>query len=215
MVPKIMMHATRPRSDIIPIFQTVKILQNLPPHMLEPLQKTPEEEVQQPAASQNQQTNSMVSPALMLEEKKPMAEDVRLKNFLRMALHEKDQLTCDDVFALYLGYVSKQVNAIYYRTVTKFVFLYRECMNQKGWHKRREFQLKAGMSLDDDPVWLLAHNKEKNEGVPEMPWIDKNEGKADDDIEDEDASNDEQDGEERKLDDKGRSPQRKQMSQSQ
>lgn len=37
MVPKIMMIATRPKQHIIPIFQTHKILSNLPPHMLEPL----------------------------------------------------------------------------------------------------------------------------------------------------------------------------------
>ena len=68
----------------------------------------------------------------------PMAEDHRFNNFLQMSIEQRDNLTCDEIFSLYLGYVSKQVNAIYYRTVTKFVLLYRECMNQIGWRKRRE-----------------------------------------------------------------------------
>lgn len=79
-------------------------------------------------------------------------------------------MTCDDIFALYLGYVSKQVNAIYYRTVTKFVLLYRECMNQKGWIKRREYQTKASMTLEEDPVWEQAKQRQLTDGVPDMPW---------------------------------------------
>jgi len=48
----------------------------------------------------------------------------------------KDSLTCDDILTLYLGEVSKQVNAIYYKTVLKFVLLYRDCVNELGWSKR-------------------------------------------------------------------------------
>ena len=101
---------------------------------------------------------------------KAMAEDNRLNEFLKLTIEQKDMMTCDDIFALYLGYVSKQVNAIYYRTVTKFVLLFRECMNQKGWIKRREYQVKASITLGQDPVWAEAKLKQHQNGVPEMPW---------------------------------------------
>jgi len=39
MVPKVMMVATRPNVDGAPLFQTQKVLSNLPPYMLEPLNK--------------------------------------------------------------------------------------------------------------------------------------------------------------------------------
>ena len=63
------------------------------------------------------------------EEGKVLAEDLKFVGFLKLTRKEKDLLTCDDIFNLYLGYVSKQVNAVYYRTVTKFVLMYRDCMN--------------------------------------------------------------------------------------
>ena len=50
-----------------------------------------------------------------------------------MSEHERDQLTCDDAFVLYLGDVSKYVNATYYKTVLRFIILYRECLNELGW----------------------------------------------------------------------------------
>jgi hypothetical protein len=59
--------------------------------------------------------------------------DKRYQRFLRMSEHERDQLTCDDVFVLYLGDVSKYVNATYYKTVLRFIVLYRECLNELGW----------------------------------------------------------------------------------
>jgi len=55
-----------------------------------------------------------------------------------MTEDEKDSLTCDEVFCLYLRHVSKQVNEHYYKTVLRFVLLYRECLNENGWMKRRE-----------------------------------------------------------------------------
>ena len=109
------------------------------------------------------------------DDKKQLAEDDRFISFLKMSLEEKDQLTCDEVFTLYLGYVSKQVNAIYYKTVTKFVLMFRECMNQKGWIKRREFQIKSGIKMDEDPIWQYVEEKTQLEGVPDMPWFDRDE----------------------------------------
>lgn len=53
---------------------------------------------------------------------------------------------------LYLRDVSKRVNQTYYKTIVRFVMLYRECVNEFGWLKRRETLRKAGVSEEDDPV---------------------------------------------------------------
>ena len=58
---------------------------------------------------------------------------------------EKDQLTCDEVFSFYLRDVCKHVNESYYRTCLRFVLLYRECLNEYGWLKRRDHFKKAGI----------------------------------------------------------------------
>jgi hypothetical protein len=73
-----------------------------------------------------------------------LQKDERLRQFVvDFTLEERDALTCDEVFCLYLRHVSKQVNESYYRTVLRFVLLYRECLNECGWLKRREQYLKA------------------------------------------------------------------------
>ena len=97
-----------------------------------------------------------------------MAVDQRMNDFIKMSTHQKDKLTCDDVFTLYLGDVSKQVNQVYFKTVVKFVLLYRDCMNALGWQKRRTYLNKAGM-LDQDKMVEIA-KIEQEKGVPEMPW---------------------------------------------
>lgn len=67
-----------------------------------------------------------------------------------MTEEDKDKLTCDEVFALYLRHVSKQVNESYYRTVLRFVLLYRECLNEYGWLKRRDHYHKAYHRDDEE-----------------------------------------------------------------
>lgn len=67
-----------------------------------------------------------------------------------MTEEDKDKLTCDEVFALYLRHVSKQVNESYYRTVLRFVLLYRECLNEYGWLKRRDHYHKAYHRDEED-----------------------------------------------------------------
>lgn len=60
-----------------------------------------------------------------------------------MEFEEKDQLVCDEIFSLYLRELSKIVNENYYKTVLRFVLLYRECLNEYGWLKRRDHYQKA------------------------------------------------------------------------
>lgn len=53
----------------------------------------------------------------------------------------KDNLqraNCDDLFAVYLSYISLRVNQDYFKHVLRFILLYRECLNDLGWQKKYE-----------------------------------------------------------------------------
>ena len=67
-----------------------------------------------------------------------LRQDERARQFAEMNEEDKDQLSCDQILALYLRELCKQVNENYYRTVVRFVLLYRECLNEFGWLKRRD-----------------------------------------------------------------------------
>ena len=69
-------------------------------------------------------------------------------------------MACDDIFCMYLREVSKLVNENYYKQCLRFILLYRECLNEYGWLKRRETYMEAGM-LDEDT--LLANLKTQEE----------------------------------------------------
>jgi len=50
----------------------------------------------------------------------------------------------------------KKVNSEYYKKVLRFVLLYRECMNEYGWIKRRETLNRAKVSEENDEIlWNL------------------------------------------------------------
>jgi len=57
---------------------------------------------------------------------------------------------------LYLRDLCKKVNSEYYKKVLRFVLLYRECMNEYGWIKRRETLNRAKVSEENDEIlWNL------------------------------------------------------------
>ena len=90
-----------------------------------------------------------------------LQKDERLKHFmLEMTEEEKDKITCDEIFALYLRHVSKQVNETYYRTILRFVLLYRECLNEYGWLKRRDHYHKAYQGNIDQHDEVLSKLKQ-------------------------------------------------------
>ena len=80
--------------------------------------------------------------------------------FNKMDEEQKDNITCDEIFCLYLREVSKQVNETYYKQVLRFILLYRECINEFGWQKRRETYIESGMADEDT---LLADLKTQEE----------------------------------------------------
>lgn len=121
--------------------------------MFEPIEKK-SEATEEPASDDDKkeepvmperQTNTSLfppkNPGLIDVEK-----DQRMHNFVRLSPKERLNLTCDEIFVLYLGNVSKQVNAVYFRTVMKFILLYRDCLNSIGWTKRHEHLFKCNKS---------------------------------------------------------------------
>ena len=61
---------------------------------------------------------------------------------------------------MYLREICKNVNENYFKHCLRFVLLYRECINESGWLKRRETFKEVGM-LDEDT--LLANLKTQEE----------------------------------------------------
>lgn len=59
------------------------------------------------------------------------------------------------------------MNESYYRTVLRFVLLYRECLNEYGWLKRRDHYHKAYYELSQsqsNKVVVVQHKEEGEEG---------------------------------------------------
>lgn len=75
--------------------------------------------------------------------------DERVKSFEEMSEQQKDSMTCDEVFCMYLREVCKNVNENCYKQCLRFVLLYRECINEFGWLKRSETFARAGMLHED------------------------------------------------------------------
>ena len=82
-----------------------------------------------------------------------------------MSEEEKEILTCDEVFCLYLGDVAKQVNHVYYKTVLRFIMLYRDCLNEIGWQKRKEHYIKCSIPLNQDELYWSIREKEIEAGI--------------------------------------------------
>jgi len=72
-------------------------------------------------------------------------------------------MSCDEIFSLYLRDLSKRVNENYYKTILRFVLLYRECLNEYGWLKRRDHYCKAGMQDFDEILNKLKKEEEREE----------------------------------------------------
>jgi hypothetical protein len=52
-----------------------------------------------------------------------------MNKFLAMDDEQKEEITCDELFCLYLRHMCKQVNSNFYRVVLRFILLYRSCLN--------------------------------------------------------------------------------------
>ncbi len=83
-----------------------------------------------------------------------------------LSLNDLDSITCDKVFGLYLREIATKVNFNFYKQVMKFVFLYRECLNEYGWLKRREHYERVEMTHQD---FILADLKKKEDEENDSP----------------------------------------------
>jgi hypothetical protein len=113
-------------------------------------------------------------------------EDKALTTLRSMSHCQKDKLTCDRIFCLYLRDLCKKVNETYYKTILRFVLLYRECMNEYGWIKRRETLNRAKITEEmDEILWSLKLKEvgeealKKVEPLPEPSEEVKDENKQD------------------------------------
>jgi hypothetical protein len=87
--------------------------------------------------------------------------DERITQFANMTEEEKEEMNCDEIFCLYLRTMSKVVNGNFYKTVLRFIFLYRSCLNSFAFDRRRDHYKRADMSSEDHKLnSLIAANKE-------------------------------------------------------
>jgi hypothetical protein len=74
--------------------------------------------------------------------------------------------SCDDIFAQYLLEVAKVTNAEFFLTVSKFVIIYRECLNKYGWFKYFQItssQTESGSGSEEDKT--IPKVKKQNQQI--------------------------------------------------
>jgi hypothetical protein len=52
------------------------------------------------------------------------------------------------------------VNPTYFKTVMKFVMLYRDCLNELGWIKRKDHFIKSDIPLIKDEIYQKVKAQE-------------------------------------------------------
>jgi hypothetical protein len=66
--------------------------------------------------------------------------------------------------------MSKVVNGNFYKTILRFVLLYRSCLNKIGWERRRDHYKRADMCSEDHKLnELIAKNKGDEEEEAKDP----------------------------------------------
>ena len=88
----------------------------------------------------------------------------------------------DEIFAYYLYEVSTKVQDTFYKTVLQFVILFRECLEEIGWKKRKENETDAEQLKDiDEEKSFCANNSAEH--APEIcnefvtVYMEKHKGK--------------------------------------
>ena len=82
---------------------------------------------------------------------------------------EKDRLTFDEALSYYLADVSKKVNIVYYKTILRFVMLYRECVNEQAWSYRKDHLIKASIPLSSDFCFKTAKELDSKPQLEQIP----------------------------------------------
>ena len=86
-----------------------------------------------------------------MNEEKPHTEHALYQTMLRagqtpdpshLTEEQRVMLSADEVMTLYLIHVGKHTNVDFIRVVLQYILLYRDCLNQYGWQKVAEADLR-------------------------------------------------------------------------
>lgn len=66
------------------------------------------------------------------------SDGFKSRNYEQLTEKEKQAMSCDEIFALYLNRLAAHVNPDFYLVCLRFVLGYRECLNKYGWEKKAE-----------------------------------------------------------------------------
>ena len=62
-------------------------------------------------------------------------------------------MSADEIFGLFLREVASKTNEMFYKTILKFLLLYRDCLNEYGWQKRAEAECReAKQTLEEKNI---------------------------------------------------------------
>lgn len=156
--PKVEQPAAPPQqqAEPVPVVVVAVVLpKELDPEEVERLKAIEEEELRKKKELEAEEKQK--------EREEELKKDDRMRKFFLLNEEEKDGLSCDEVFSLYLRDLCKRVNTEYYKTALRFVLLYRECLNEYGWLKRRDHYYKAGILDQDEVLNKLKQQEEKEE----------------------------------------------------
>jgi len=73
------------------------------------------------------------------------------------------KITCDDIFALFLIYISRNINEKFYKIIVIFIKLLRDCMNKIGWEILSEYK-----DLLSEPTSMDYTSIKNSEHLPEI-----------------------------------------------
>lgn len=95
------------------------------------------------AAVKEEQSKKDNDPSNLHSDQEPLFVDPNSKKYLKrdssdLPEEERNKISCDEVFAIYLYEISKKVNPEYYKSMLRFIIAYRECLNRFGWEKKAE-----------------------------------------------------------------------------
>ena len=84
------------------------------------------------------------------------------KNYDKLSDQEKVEMLVDEIFAYYLYEVSTKVADTFYKTVLQFVILFRECLEEIGWKKRKENETdpEAQKEIDEEKSFCANNSAE-------------------------------------------------------
>ena len=77
-------------------------------------------------------------------DRRALAKDPAIEQeYSKMGEEERNNVSCDDILAVYLRETSQKVNDVFYKLLLRYVICYREFANKTGWEKKKQSELKS------------------------------------------------------------------------